>query len=94
MAKPGTFKKGVPRHPLAGRKKGTPNKVTKLLKDQILDALEEAGGEGGGQKWLVDLARNRPESFASLLGKVLPTQITGDGGGPVVFTWANQSDSQ
>jgi hypothetical protein len=30
-----------------GRKKGTPNKTTKLLKDAILKAAEKAGGKGG-----------------------------------------------
>ena len=84
--------KGVskPKPPGSGRKKGQPNKVTKLLKDQILDALDEAGG----QKWLVNLAETEPSAFATLIGKVLPTQITGADNGPLVITWASQNDSQ
>jgi hypothetical protein len=29
------------------------------------------------------LAKTEPKAFAQLLGKVLPMQVTGDGGGPV-----------
>lgn len=42
MADNGKFKKGVPRHPNAGRKKGTPNKRTRSLED--LRALAEEKG--------------------------------------------------
>ncbi len=65
--------------PNAGRKKGTPNKVTKLIKDAIIDSFQEVGGV----KYLVELAQTDPKAYASLLGKVLPTQITGEDGGPV-----------
>ena len=65
--------------PGAGRKKGVPNRVTKILKDQILEALDEAGGVA----YLVTLARETPTAFATLLGKVLPTQVTGADDGPV-----------
>ena len=63
----------------AGRKKGVPNRITALLKDQVLQALEESGGVA----YLVTLARENPNAFSSLLGRILPTQVTGDDGGPV-----------
>lgn len=54
-----------------GRKKGTPNKVTKALKDMILGALEAKGG----QKWLEAQMDENPAAMLTLLGKVLPQDI-------------------
>lgn len=64
-----------------GRKPGVPNKATKLLKDMILEALDNQGGA----KYLERVAVEEPTAFCTLLGKVLPTQITGEGGGPVMI---------
>ena len=72
-----------------GRKKGTPNKTTALLKDAILKAAEAAGGKpsmtsaGGVVAYLTQQAKANPSAFMTLLGKVLPTQLAGDGGAPV-----------
>lgn len=57
-----------------GRKKGTPNKTTALLKDAILMAAREAGGGGdnGIAAYLQQQATENPGPFMSLLGKVLP----------------------
>ena len=62
-----------PRPPNAGkgRPKGTPNKVTGELKEMILGALDEAGG----QKYLVQQAAGNPTAFLALLGRVLPRQV-------------------
>ena len=57
-----------------GRPKGTPNKTTALLKDAILQAAQEAGGEGGLVGYLTLQAVENPGPFMSLLGKVLPIQ--------------------
>jgi hypothetical protein len=64
-----------------GRKKGTPNKTTALLKDAILQAAEKAGGEGGMVSYLQSQASANPGPFMALLGKVLPMQVTGEDGG-------------
>lgn len=69
--------------PGPGRPKGMPNKTTALLKDAILQAAELAGGEEGLIGYLKARATDEPAAFMSLLGKVLPMQITGAGGGPV-----------
>lgn len=65
-----------------GRKKGTPNKTTALLKDAILNAAEEAGNEvekgGGITAYLKAQATLNPGPYLSLLGKVLPTQLEGN----------------
>lgn len=42
-------------------------------------------GKGGLLGYLRHVARNDLKSFSGLLGKVLPMQITGEGGGPVQF---------
>lgn len=65
---------------IGGRKAGTPNKVTKALKDAILAALDEVGG----QTYLVGIAREDPKTFCALLGRVLPMQVGGDPNNPVV----------
>lgn len=67
-----------------GRKKGTPNKTTALLKDAILKAANEAGGgEDGLVTYLKTQATANPGPFMALLGKVLPMQIAGDADNPV-----------
>jgi len=62
-----------------GRKKGTPNKLTASVKD----AIEKAFKNVGGAKYLEKVANEDPRTFCTLLGKVLPTQITGDPDQPI-----------
>jgi hypothetical protein len=69
--------------PGPGRPKGVPNKANALLKDAILQAAEEAGGEGGMVQYLRKQAIDNPGPFMALLGKVLPTQIEG-GANPIL----------
>jgi hypothetical protein len=60
-----------------GSRKGIPNRVTKELKDMILQALDGAGG--------VEYLRERAEdpktasAFLSLVGKTLPLTVKGPG---------------
>jgi len=65
-----------------GRQKGTPNKVTRELREMVLEALDCAGGV----KYLTERANDprTASAFLSLVGKVLPMQITGSNGGPVI----------
>lgn len=65
-----------------GRQKGTPNKTTGAVKDMILQALNDAH-EDGGAAYLKDQATKNPAAFMSLVGKVLPLQLTGDPENPV-----------
>lgn len=69
-----------------GKPRGAVNKTTAALKEAILRAAEDVGEDGEGKAgtvgYLRTLARSEPKAFASLLGKVLPLQVTGDGGGP------------
>ena len=79
MARP----KGQPK--LGGRQKGTPNKVTRTLKEMILGALDEVGG----QSYLCEQATNNPGPFLALIGKVLPSTmaITGPEGKDLKITF-------
>ena len=56
-----------------------PNKVTADIKAMVLGALDRAGGE----EYMLEQAKNNPNAFLTLVGKVLPTQITGPNDGPV-----------
>lgn len=64
--------------PKGGSRKGRPNKITRELKAMILQALDEAGGV----QYLVAQAKNprTAAAFLTLLGKVLPLQVTGADG--------------
>jgi hypothetical protein len=63
-----------------GRPKGAPNKVTKALKEMILGALDDAGG----QAYLVKQAEHNPAAFLTLIGKVLPMQVEGKVDGTLI----------
>lgn len=74
------FQKG--RQKTGGRKKGTPNQTTALLKDAILEAARRAGAEtpddpDGIAKYLHVQSKANPGPFMALLGKVLPMQVAG-----------------
>lgn len=58
-----------------GRQKGSLNKTTKELKEMILQALDESGGID----YLKQTAIDHPTAFMTLLGKVLPLQVSGPG---------------
>jgi hypothetical protein len=77
-------RKGMPK--TGGRKAGTPNKVSRVLKDDIIAAAQAAGGGGadGVRKYLQGQARANPGAFMSLLGKVLPLQVEGGIGAQAV----------
>jgi hypothetical protein len=68
MAGPGAAKTG-------GRQAGTPNKVSADVRAMILAALDRAGGED----YLFQQAHANPRAFLALVGRILPTQITGSG---------------
>ena len=75
MGRDGSPKVGLDRSK-TGRRKGTPNKTTALLKDAILKAATDAG-DGDMAAYLKKQAIDNPGPFMSLLGKVLPMQIAG-----------------
>lgn len=64
-----------------GRQKGTPNRTTADVRDMVLRALNKAGGTD----YLARQAEENPGPFMTLVGKVLPTQITGDPENPIAI---------
>lgn len=66
-----------------GSRKGKPNKATADIKAMIVGALNASGG----QAYLKRQASKNPVAFMGLLGKVLPMQVTGEAGGPLVIRW-------
>jgi len=92
-------KKGLPSG-ASGRPPGAANKVTRALKEAILLAGEKAGDaiaeaaagrgetrDGGLAGYLYEVALNDSKTFCGLLGRVLPLQVTGEGGGPLTVTF-------
>lgn len=71
--------------PGPGRPKGVPNKSTTAVKDMILKALDDAH-EDGGAAYLTEQAKKNPTAFLTLVGKVLPMQVTGDPENPLAVT--------
>lgn len=57
-----------------GRKKGELNKLTRTIKEAIELSFEKVGGAD----YLARMADEQPVAYMTLLGKILPTQISGD----------------
>jgi hypothetical protein len=74
------FKKGQKKGP--GRPKGAQNKVSKELKEMILEALDGAGGVDYLEKRAND--PRTAAAFLGLVGKVLPMTLTGTGEGGAI----------
>lgn len=68
-----------------GRPAGVPNKLTREVKTMVLEALEGAGGVD----YLIECAKDQKTAgaFLTLVGKVLPLQITGDKDNPLTIQW-------
>jgi len=54
-----------------GSRAGIPNKVTKELREMILGALDDAGG----QTYLYQQALEEPKAFLALIAKVIPREV-------------------
>lgn len=84
--------KGHPK--TGGRAKGTPNRMTALLKDAIIEAARRAGNtidpqsKDGLISYLEFQAQQNPGPFLNLLGKVLPVQLVEQNNRPLSDTVA------
>lgn len=69
----------------AGRPAGSLDKGNALIREMIVEALDQAGGV----EYLVRQANAKPAAFLALIGKVMPVQIAGDPNAPVKisFSW-------
>lgn len=65
---------------IGGRKPGTPNKVSRDVRELILEALSGVGGSA----YLARQAEGNPTAFLNLVRKLVPTQLTGKDDGPIM----------
>ncbi len=67
-----------------GRLKGVPNKTTVAVKQALQAVYADLQNEGGGDNaHLLSWAKANPGEFYKLWCKMLPTEISGPGGGPI-----------
>lgn len=68
-----------------GRPKGVPNKNTKAAKDAIAEAAEALGGAKRLTAWAKEDPTNERVFWGTIYPKLLPLQVTGEGGGAVII---------
>lgn len=67
------FPKGKPRPPNAGRKAGTPNKITRTVREAFQEAFAVVNqGPSALSVW----GKENPDKFYLLASKLIPTDIT------------------
>lgn len=74
-SKPGEYR--------GGRKKGTPNKTTAKVKEAVEAVFEGLGGVPALQRWVQADPDNAKTFYGSIWPKLLPVQLSGEGGGPI-----------
>ena len=74
----GKFGKGNP-----GKPKGALSKTTKTAKEAIAIAAEKLGGAERLVAWAQEDPLNERAFWSSIYPKLLPLQVTGEGGGPL-----------
>lgn len=67
-----------------GRPKGKLNKTTTAAKDAIAQAAEALGGADRLVAWAQEDPANERVFWGTIYPKLIPLQVTGEGGGPVV----------
>jgi hypothetical protein len=70
-----------------GRPKGAQNKVTRTIRAAVMESIEPGNCHPDGLAgWLIERARGGIEDrkiYAAVVSRVIPIEITGEGGGPV-----------
>jgi len=70
------FEAGHKRLPGAGREKGTPNKLTKTVKETVLNVFMDL--QQDPKTSLTAFAIKYPKDFYQIAAKLIPTELTGD----------------
>lgn len=78
----GKFGKGNP-----GKPAGALSHTTKTAKEAIALAAEGLGGTARLVAWAKEDPANERAFWATIYPKLLPLQVTGEGGGPLLVTW-------
>ncbi len=69
------FKKGKPK--TGGRKKNTPNALTKTVREVVLNTFNEL--QKDPKVKLTKWAKDNPKDFYLIASKLIPTEIVGSG---------------
>jgi hypothetical protein len=69
LQRPGSFEKGHKK--LGGRKRGTPNVMTREYKEAVIQVANQLGGKDGLLGYLKLVALNDPKTFVKLLCALL-----------------------
>lgn len=64
-----------------GRKAGTPNALSSTAKENIAAVFVRLGGTVAMAKW----AQENQTQFYSLYAKLIPVEVSGENGGPLVL---------
>ena len=75
--------------PPGGSRKGIPNKIGADVRAMVLAALDRAGGAD----YLHEQAHANPRAFLALIGRIIPTQITGQDDAPLMPEHASDPQS-
>jgi hypothetical protein len=84
---PRTYKPrpAVKRVKRGGRVKGTPNKSTAAIREAMLSVFADLQARTGRENGhFLDWALGNSTDFYKLTSRLLPLQVTGDDGGPVI----------
>ena len=76
-----------------GRKKGVPNKTTQAAKDAIAAAADALGGADRLVAWAKEDPANERVFWGTIYPKLLPLQVTGEGGGALQVQIVRYADS-
>ena len=79
--------------PGPGRKKGVPNKTTQAAKDAIAAAAEALGGADRLVAWAKEDPANERVFWGTIYPKLLPLQVTGEGGSALQVQIVRYADS-
>lgn len=79
--------KGKPRPPGTGRKKGSPNKVTRDIKQAFFQVFWSKGIEG-----LTEWSEKDPAGFYKVMGSLIPKEVKTELEGELVLRWAGEED--
>ena len=79
---------------MGGRPKGGQNKTTLVVKQAIESAYQSIGGDPAFAEWA---QKNRKDFYTLLLAKLIPRELTGAGGSPLIppaekFDFSKMSD--
>lgn len=71
-----------------GRPKGAVNKTTLAAKEAIAIAADKLGGADRLVAWAQEDPQNERVFWGTIYPKLLPLQVSGEGGGPVALSMA------